>query len=413
MEFGDLRGILHYVPKFRNKLFVIKLDGSVVHSDNMSNIVLDLAVLNSLKVNYIIVHDVLMQDGVDQNEVNENDIPTSSERLDFQLNESSKLTNIIMRELTAVGLKVASANSVIARSRGVINGVDYPHDGKVEKIDSDGLMALIEKGIIPILSSIAFDKKGRNYLLDSDDLAFAVGISTGCSKVIFLTAADMVKSVNGIEFTVSQAINFAEEEVNRSKRLSKILIEAAKVCNQNVDRVHILNGLHDYGILAELFVNEGVGIMVHRDPYGMIRSASDSDASEVFSIIQSAVRDDELLPRSSLDIASMIKDFYVLEIDGNVVGTVALHSQGEVAEMACLFVKKSHEGVGYGGRLVKYIFKVAEEREIKKIYALSTQASGFFESLGWREGGMNDLSESRRREYLSGGRNSKIFYKCI
>jgi amino-acid N-acetyltransferase len=413
MEFGDLRGILHYVPKFRNKLFVIKLDGAVVHSDNMSNIVLDLAVLNSLKVNYIIVHDLIRQDGVDQKKENNDKIPTTSERLELQLNESSKLTNILMRELTAVGLKVASANSVIARSKGVINGVDYPHDGKVEKIDDVGLMALIEKGIIPILSSIAFDKKGRNYLLDSDDLAFAVGSSTGCSKVIFLTATDMVNSVNGIEFTVSQATNFAEDEVNRSKRLSKILLEAAKVCTQNVDRVHILNGLHDYAILAELFVNEGVGIMVHRDPYGMIRSASDSDVSEVLSIIQSAIRDDELLPRSSLDITSRINDFYVLEIDDNVVGTVALHSQGEVAEMACLFVKKSHEGVGYGSRLVKYIFNAAKEREIKKIYALSTQASGFFESLGWIEGGLNDLNEPRRQEFLNSGRNSKIFYKCI
>ena len=413
MEFGDLRGILHYVPKFRNKLFVIKLDGAVVHSDNMSNIVLDLAVLNSLKVNYIIVHDVIRQDGFDQKKENNDKIPTTSERLELQLNESSKLTNILMRELTAVGLKVASANSVIARSKGVINGVDYPHDGKVEKIDDVGLMALIEKGIIPILSSIAFDKKGRNYLLDSDDLAFAVGSSTGCSKVIFLTATDMVNSVNGIEFTVSQATNFAEDEVNRSKRLSKILLEAAKVCTQNVDRVHILNGLHDYAILAELFVNEGVGIMVHRDPYGMIRSASDSDVSEVLSIIQSAIRDDELLPRSSLDITSRINDFYVLEIDDNVVGTVALHSQEEVAEMACLFVKKSHEGVGYGSRLVKYIFNAAKEREIKKIYALSTQASGFFESLGWIEGGLNDLNEPRRQEFLNSGRNSKIFYKCI
>ena len=54
MEFGDLRGILHYVPQFRNKLFVIKIDGSVVHSDNFSNVVLDLAVLNSLKINFII-----------------------------------------------------------------------------------------------------------------------------------------------------------------------------------------------------------------------------------------------------------------------------------------------------------------------------------------------------------------------
>ena len=61
MEFVDLRGILHYVPQFRNKLFVIKIDGCVVHSDNFSNVVLDLAVLHSLKINFIIVHDAQVQ----------------------------------------------------------------------------------------------------------------------------------------------------------------------------------------------------------------------------------------------------------------------------------------------------------------------------------------------------------------
>ena len=411
MEFGDLRGILHYVPQFRNKLFVIKLDGAVVHSDNMSNIVLDLAVLNSLNVNYIIVHDTLKYEQTDQKALDDKKRPITSEELDYHLNESSKVTNILMRELTAVGLKVATANSVIARSRGVINGVDHPNDGKVEKVDNIGLLDLIDNGIIPILPSIAFDKKGKNYLLNSDDLAFSVGLSTSCSKIIFLAGSDIINSVKGNEFTVSEANNFAQEQVVVSTRLYKILIDSAKVCSEAVDRVHILNGLKDYAILAELFSNEGVGIMIHRDPYGMIRSADIRDVSEVFSIIQSAIIDDELLPRSSLDIVSKIKDFYVLEIDENIVGTVAIHSTEDVAEMACLFVKKSHKGVGYGCRLVKHVLGVAKEREVKKIYALSTQASGFFESLGWNEGMINDLPKARRQELLSSGRNSKIFCK--
>ena len=166
MEFGDLRGILHYVPQFRNKLFVIKIDGSVVHSDNFSNVVLDLAVLNSLKINFIIVHDSL----------NHECKPTSEEQLELGLNEGSKLTNILMRELTAVGLKVATVNAVIARGKGVIEGVDYPHDGNVEKIDEASLCALLDKGIVPIVPSIGFDTLGSNFMLDSDSLAFSVGL---------------------------------------------------------------------------------------------------------------------------------------------------------------------------------------------------------------------------------------------
>ena len=154
MEFGDLRGILHYVPQFRNKLFVIKIDGCVVHSNNFSNVVLDLAVLHSLKINFIIVHDAQVQrNHHDRHEESDFDggRPTSEKFLNLELNENSKVTNILMRELTAVGLKVATSNAIIARSIGVIGGVDFPYDGKVEKIDDVSLHALLEKNIIPIL----------------------------------------------------------------------------------------------------------------------------------------------------------------------------------------------------------------------------------------------------------------------
>ena len=403
MEFGDLRGILHYVPQFRNKLFVIKIDGSVVHSDNFSNVVLDLAVLNSLKINFIIVHDSL----------NRECKPTSEEQLELGLNESSKLTNILMRELTAVGLKVATVNAVIARGKGVIEGVDYPHDGKVEKIDEPSLSALLDKGIVPIVPSIGFDTLGSNFILDSDSLAFSVGLSMGSSKVIMLVEPKILNQTDKNEYSVTEATKLAKDEDISGSRLSEILLTAANSFSKSIDRVHILNGFSDYAILAELFSNEGVGIMIHRDPYGLIRSADEGDVSEVISIIQSAILEDELLPRSLSELNSIIKDFYVLEIDGNVVGTVAIHIIDDLAELACLFVKKSHEGVGYGKRLVSHAVETAKKKGMSKIFALSTQAAGFFEKMKWEKSDALILPDQRRKKLMESGRNSKVFFSQL
>ena len=403
MEFGDLRGILHYVPQFRNKLFVIKIDGSVVHSDNFSNVVLDLAVLNSLKINFIIVHDSL----------NRECKPTSEEQLELGLNESSKLTNILMRELTAVGLKVATVNAVIARGKGVIEGVDYPHDGKVEKIDEPSLSALLDKGIVPIVPSIGFDTLGSNFILDSDSLAFSVGLSMGSSKVIMLVEPKILNQTDKNEYSVTEATKLAQNEDISGSRLSEILLTAANSFSKSIDRVHILNGFSDYAILAELFSNEGVGIMIHRDPYGLIRSADEGDVSEVISIIQSAILEDELLPRSLSELNSIIKDFYVLEIDGNVVGTVAIHIIDDLAELACLFVKKSHEGVGYGKRLVSHAVETAKKKGMSKIFALSTQAAGFFEKMKWEKSDALILPDQRRKKLMESGRNSKVFFSQL
>ena len=52
----DLREILRYVPQFRDKIFVIAMDGAVVEDDNFANLLLDIALLRSLRIGVALVH---------------------------------------------------------------------------------------------------------------------------------------------------------------------------------------------------------------------------------------------------------------------------------------------------------------------------------------------------------------------
>ena len=61
MKVSDLRGILQYVPRFREKIFVVAIDGEIVASPNFANILLDLAVLRSLSIKVILVHGAARQ----------------------------------------------------------------------------------------------------------------------------------------------------------------------------------------------------------------------------------------------------------------------------------------------------------------------------------------------------------------
>ncbi len=56
MQVSDLRGILEYIPRFRERTFVIAIDGEIIESENFSNLLLDLAVLRSLNIQVVIVH---------------------------------------------------------------------------------------------------------------------------------------------------------------------------------------------------------------------------------------------------------------------------------------------------------------------------------------------------------------------
>src|SRR3954462_9023028 len=61
IKLTDLREILHYVPRFREKVFVISIDGEIVEDENFANLLLDIAVLRSLNIRVVIVHGASYQ----------------------------------------------------------------------------------------------------------------------------------------------------------------------------------------------------------------------------------------------------------------------------------------------------------------------------------------------------------------
>ena len=137
MKVSDLRGILTYVPRFREKIFVIAVDGEIAGSPNFGNILLDLAVLRSLSVNVILVHGAASQieklAAERKVKLSNSDGTgiTDEATLKVSLDAATTLMNDIMQGLTNVDLRAAYANAVIAHPSGILGGVDFLHTGKV------------------------------------------------------------------------------------------------------------------------------------------------------------------------------------------------------------------------------------------------------------------------------------------
>ena len=56
MKPTDLRGILQYIPSYRERTFILAVDGAIVTDENFANILLDVAVLRSLNIRVVLVH---------------------------------------------------------------------------------------------------------------------------------------------------------------------------------------------------------------------------------------------------------------------------------------------------------------------------------------------------------------------
>ncbi len=423
MKFGDLRGILQYVPQFRGRTFVVALDGAIVSSENFSNILLDLAVLRSLNVRVVLVHGAAMQirelaekRGVGLSNSDGTGI-TDETTLEVSLDAITRLNSAVMQSLTTLRIRAATSNAIIAHPAGIVSGQDQGHTGTIERVDTSALEGFLAQEILPVLPPLAYDAAGRTLRVNSDAVALETAVAMKAAKIIFVLPEE---PDFGLPTQVSRQL--AEDEAEELRKrvgdaqppgLRSKLKHAIRACREGVPRVHLINGNRDDAILAELFSNEGIGTMVFSDSYRQIRGATEADVDEMLLMMRRAVEDEMLVERSRQEIHAKLSDYLIIEIDANVVGCVAVHPDPKagVAEIACLHVKRSHEGLGYGG----FLIKEAEKRAAKaglKAYAVSTQAMGFFEKQGYQRCVDTSFLPAGRLEKLaSSGRNSIVLVR--
>jgi amino-acid N-acetyltransferase len=191
---------------------------------------------------------------------------------------------------------------------------------------------------------------------------------------------------------------------------------AALACHAGVQRVHIINGRVDEGLLAEVFSNEGIGTLIYADQYQQIRKALKKDIRRIMQLTKPSVASDELVKRTRVMIEKQITDYFLFEIDRNPVACVALHIYPEQnkGELACLYVAASHENQGIGMKLIQFVEAKARELGLSELLTLSTQAFTYFQSKGgFIEGTPDDLPPARREKYDQSGRNSKVLVKKL
>jgi amino-acid N-acetyltransferase len=423
MRATDLRGILRYVPQFREKTFVIAADGAVVGDENFGNILLDVAVLKSLNIRIVLVHgaSAQIQALADEKVASPSDLEgsgvTDAATLQLALTAANRLTHEILEGLSATDLRGASTNAVIAHPFGIVRGIDHLFTGRVERIDVELLQTLLSSGVVPVVPPLGMDGDGRTYRVNSDAVAVEVAKALGAVKLVYITTTEglIVGGAVARQMSVDELAAALDKHQVAAGHVSKArhAVAAGRV---GIPRVHVIDGRVDEGLLAEVFSNEGIGTLVHANEYRQIRRARRRDIRSIQQLIQASVESEELLPRSQAAIERQLEDYYIYEVDRNPIACVALHvyPAEKKGEVACLRVRPSHENQGIGRRMTQFVEERAKEMGLETVMALSTQAFNFFSSkAGFTEGTPADLPPARREKYEQSGRRSKILVKRL
>jgi amino-acid N-acetyltransferase len=423
MKPTDLRGILQYIPQFREKTFVLAIDGAIVTDENFAMLLQDVAVLRSLNIRVVIVHGASAQ--IKALAEKQNLAPSNADgtgitdaaTLQIAMDAANRLTHEILEGLAANDLRAVCPNAIVAHPLGIIQGVDQLFTGKVERVDTELLQTLLAHGIVPVIPPLGFDGDGKTYRVNSDGVAVAVATALKAAKLIYVTPLDGIlvqgRLIRQMLVADLESVLALQKNDIAPEQLSKAT-HAVAASKAGIPRVHVINGKVDEGLLAEVFSNEGIGTLIYANEYQQIRRALKKDVRAIQALTKQGVETSELVKRTRATIEKSLNDYFIFEIDKNPVACVALHVYPEQkkGELACLYVNPLHENRGIGKKLIQFIENKAKEMNLAELIALSTQAFTYFQSKGgFSEGTPDDLPPARREKYDASGRNSKVLVK--
>src|SRR5207237_5673014 len=125
----------------------------------------------------------------------------------------------------------------------ILQGIDHQFTGRVERVDTGLLQALLENDVVPVIPPLGCDGEGHTYRLNSDAVAVEVARALHAVKLIYLTTSGSVHRGGALlrQLTIEEAENILKkqrDEVNPTA-VSK-LEQAVRAARSGVPRVHII-----------------------------------------------------------------------------------------------------------------------------------------------------------------------------
>jgi len=116
----------------------------------------------------------------------------------------------------------------------------------------------------------------------------------------------------------------------------------------------------------------------------MIRKARIGDVKEIQKLLTNFASRGEMLSRSLSELYEALRDFYVFEENGQLLGTSALHIVWEdLAEVRSVAVAEDAGRRGIGSQVVGACLDEARQHGLKRVFCL-TYKPDFFAKFGFR-----------------------------
>ena len=115
----------------------------------------------------------------------------------------------------------------------------------------------------------------------------------------------------------------------------------------------------------------------------IVRDALADEVSALQDFLRPFVEDKFILPRSDEDLLTLIRNGFVADLDGQIVGFAAIEIYSKkLAEVQSLAVARDVQGQGVGSRLVQHCVGRAKDEGVLELMAI-TASEDLFRKAGF------------------------------
>lgn len=272
---------LSYIQKFAGDTVVIKYGGSAMTNEVVKQSVLkDIAVLKSVGIKPVIVHgggkDIntwLNKVGIESEFKNGLRVTTKETLEVAEMVLSGKLNKGLVQHMEKIGTHAVGLSGkdgdMLSVRKYLPNEEDIGYVGEIIDVKTDLIETLLLNGYTPIISTIGLDDKYNAYNINADDAATAIARAMKASKLVFLTDIEgVLKDPNDPSTLISRIDTESAKELFTSGVIQGGMIPKLHNCieavQDDVKKVHILDGRMEHSLLIEIFTTNGIGTEIRK-----------------------------------------------------------------------------------------------------------------------------------------------------
>ena len=267
---------LPYIKNYYGKTIVIKYGGNAMINEALKEQVMeDIVLLHLIGVNVVLVHgggpeitDTLAKIGKESKFVGGLRV-TDKETVDVvQMVLAGKINKTLVNKLEinggrAIGISGLDGHMIKAEMK----NEELGYVGKITEVDVTPINDLIEKGYIPVVSTIGCDEKGNVYNINADTAAAFIAGNMNAERLITMTDIEgILKDKNDPHSVIPEIDIKGCYELFETGIIGGGMIPKVECCidaiRKGVKTVTILDGRVPHALLIEMLTDEGAGTMV-------------------------------------------------------------------------------------------------------------------------------------------------------